>query len=149
MGVRLAYTACWVVIVALGVALVLAPVSQDPLAVQLVGALSALVGALFLHRSLRWATIDVGFQSVAVHDLFGTSRIAVGAIDRFLVVRSAYSSSEGARDLALRTREGKTIVFGDFSSDSAEAGFSVEALASRLNADIRAAAPAAQRAGAA
>lgn len=130
---RLGYTACWIGILAVGLALLVAPASNDAAAVHGVGVVVTAGAFFFALRAWRWATIEVRPDRIVVHELIHTLRLPRAEIDRFVAVRNVLSSDPLARFLAVRTIRGDRLVFGDFSSDG---GFSIDGLAARLNADI-------------
>jgi hypothetical protein len=117
---RFVYMFCGAVVVVLGVAMVLAPVSNNAVVAHAVGFAMAIFAGWFLLRLFRWATIDLYEDSVVIRGIFRTARMAVADIDRFVMVQGVNDVDEPASALAVRARNGTTTIFPDFSSSDEE-----------------------------
>ena len=146
---RFVLAGCWALLLAIGIATSLIPVSTDPLAVHAVGILIAAASAYFLVRSFRWATIDLDGRAVVVRGIWRTKRLELEEIDRFLAVRGDGGSAGPTAALAVRTRTGRTVVFDDIWGGPGARGLTVERLSEELNRALSSHRPAPSARGAA
>jgi len=93
---------------------------------------------LFLIRSFRLATIDIYPDVVVVNGIVQSRKFSLEDIDGFTTVRRVNLWGVSGSALALRTRDGKTKVFGEFWSAPGASRFSVERVAAELNGWIAA-----------
>jgi hypothetical protein len=130
---RLFFIATWALFVALTVGSALAPARDHPAIVHGIGVALLLVCCFFFLRSFRMATIDVRADSVVVGQFATSRKFALSNIDRFVVVPRVNMWGIPGNGLALRMRDGRVRIFGEFWSRQNARGFSVEKGAEQLN----------------
>jgi len=137
MAVRVVFIMCWAVIAAFGIATILVPPRHDPAIVRGIGIVMAVVPSFILIRSFRAATIDIYPDAVVVRGLVRTSKLSLSDVAAFATVPRVNLWGIPGNALALRLRNGRMKVFGEFWSSHKTHGFSVDKLVEELNREIR------------
>lgn len=133
---RVVFIMCWAVMAAFGIATILVPPRHDPAIVRGIGIVMTVVPGFFLVRSFRAATIDIYPDTVVVRGLVRTTKLTLAEVAAFAPVPRVNLWGIPGYALALRLRDGRTKVFGEFWSSHRTDGFSVEKVAEELNGEL-------------
>ncbi len=133
VGTRAVFTLCWAVLLALCLAIAVAPVSNDSALVHGVGITAAVASCFFLGRATRWSTVDVYADAVVIRGMWRSTRVALDEVDRCFLTSGVNDVGHRAKALAVRTRAGATRFFDDLWSADDDGGTSVAKVADELN----------------